>query len=58
MDLGVERQHHGRHVGRRIGVRDAAAQGAAVAHLRVADLAAASASGRALRAQDGDVATS
>jgi hypothetical protein len=37
VDLGVERHQDGGVVGRRIGVRQAAADGAAVAHLRVAD---------------------
>ena len=35
--LGVERQHHRRIVGRRIGVREAAAERAAIADLRIAD---------------------
>ena len=38
VDLGVEREHHRRIVGRRIGVRQAAAERAAIAHLRIADL--------------------
>ena len=59
VDLGVERQHHRRVVGRRIGVREAAAERAAIADLRIADL------GRAPRRRTGhacrssaDVATS
>ena len=36
-DRGVERQHHRRQLGGRIGVREAAADGAAVADLRVGD---------------------
>ena len=38
MNLRVDGQHDGRVVGRRIRVRKAAAQCAAVAHLRIADL--------------------
>ena len=38
VDLGVERQHHRGVVGRWIGVGEAAAERAAVAHLRIADL--------------------
>ena len=38
-ELGVEREHHGREVGRRVAVRERAADRAAMPHLRVADLA-------------------
>jgi hypothetical protein len=38
VDLGVDRQHHRRVVGRRIGVGDAAAKRAAIAHLLIADV--------------------
>ena len=37
MDVGVERQHRRRVVGGRIGVRQAAAERAAIADLRIAD---------------------
>jgi hypothetical protein len=36
-ELGAEDEHHRRHVGRRVGVGDGAADGAAVPHLPVAD---------------------
>ena len=35
---GAERQHAGRHLGRRVGERDAAAEGAAIAHRDVGDM--------------------
>ena len=37
VNIGVERRHHRGHVCRRVGVRQTAADGAAVAHLRIAD---------------------
>ncbi len=36
-DIGLQRQHHARRIGRRIGVGDAAADGAAIAYLLVTD---------------------
>ena len=58
VDLRVDRQHRGGVVGRRIGVREAAAERAAIAHLRIADLAGGLGDHRALLAQQrrrGDV---
>ena len=53
MDLRIERQQDGRHVGRRIGVRDTAAQRAPVADLGVANACGGLGHGRAPGLQDG-----
>jgi hypothetical protein len=60
VDLGIERQHRCGVVGCWIGVGEAAAKRAAVAHLRITDLAAVSATtGQTCRAgRTGDVAMS
>jgi hypothetical protein len=52
LNLRVQREHHGRPVGRRIGVRQAAADRALVSDLNVADLRRRFGEQRALRGED------